>query len=760
MAIGRSSIRFSTKQTVYRREGMLPYVGFENTEDMPEGWRFDIKRWCSFFDLRLPRMPRLADPSIQGVSESEYFKSGVGSVDLGDCKMVSIEELFCNHERHWIPYTNPGYYYRFKTPHYLYGDHSRIQYLSSTDDKDGRNYLLLDGELATGTPVLASSFKRHPITRTPYYNTRVNKMSHFTGIYVDGEEQETVTLLGKIRWENVDFTKKEFIVDSTIEGQTSLRFNRNYIEQIGVVPVVHQDLAACEILGMSNGASYQVYYLRNFPVIADDSFHLYVAEVSTWEEWTRMDTWFDLINSTLSKRYFVDRDLGIVYFGSGVAGSVPALGTYIVVTYQTTIRVEYEEEGQPSRISAWLADTSPVVQHINQGFVCITHDQLEAAQIVLSIDKPVIPFTYAPREYGPITIGADYAVLKATVTSISGTPIPNIEVGFTMKPTSVGYLAGGTDATSVTNGRGQAFTSYQPPVSADELGFYSTTVRTSTNPYYPNHKDIIINSTDTGLSGLEDEIYLYQILKDDILLGYDTVDEWVYYNLDAPAWVVDATTYARWKAECILEYDLRGWAGVQPDGTIIGRKVVTYKIDPITDNYDPYALNPITGMPGAVMPVRPVLVEKIVDSGDAYYGLWRAIYPEDAVPDPGPDDHSNNLGGYWLASTRLVTFQAHCFSPYYNRIIYSNEIVARISVPDYMLGVYINEYLQKIPFGWKLPTDTDNVAAGLNGITFITINPFAGPYKIIDLVHGTTSDDWASDPFNSLGFQFNVNIPD
>ena len=77
-------------------------------------------------------------------------------------------------------------------------------------------------------------------------------------------------------------------------------------------------------------------------------------------------------------------------------------------------------------------------------------------------------------------------------------------------------------------------------------------------------------------------------------------------------------------------------------------------------------------------------------------------------------------------------------------------------MPNYLLGEYVNEYMQKIPFGWKLPTDTDNVAAGLNGATFITVNPHSGPYKIIDLVHGEASEDWASAPFKSLGFQFEI----
>jgi len=756
MTVGRPSINFSTQQTVYFRESTKPYVGFEHLNNIPEGWRFDIKRWCSPFDLRLPNLPRLSDASIQGVQESEYFKSGVGSIESYDCYIESLDELFRDHERHWIPIILNGHYFRYHTPHFLYGDHSRVQYIDPDDNKDSKNYILLEQEPGLSTSILATSFKRHPTTRTPYPYITAKQVHSFSGLHVDTVEQETVSPVGKINWDNVDITKKEFIVDSTQEGITSLRFNRDYTRQIGVEPVVFQDLAASELLGISNGSVYQVYYLKNFPVLADSTFHLYIVDTSTWEEWIRVDTWFELSNTVLTNRYFLDKDLGIVYLGSAAAGGVPPIGRYIVARYTTTLRIEYEEENQPRKISAWLADTSPVVQHINQGFVCITHDQLEAATIKLDIDKAMIPFTYDPREYGPVYAGADYAILKSTIESAGGVAVPNIEVGFTMTPTSIGYLAGSTASTAVTNGRGEAYTSYQPPVSADQLGFYTTTVRASNHPSYTSHKDVIINMTETGLAGKEEEIYLFQILKDDILIGYDTVDEWIYDNMTAPSWVVDATTYVQWKSEVVAEYDLRDWDGVQPDGSIIGRKVVTYKIDPSTDNIDPYAINPITGDFGAVVPVRPDLVEKITTVGDAYYGLWRAIYPEDAVPDPEPDDSNNNLGGYWLASTRLVTFQAHCWSPYYNRIIYSNKIIARVSMPDYLLGEYVNEYLQKVPFGWKILTDTDNVAAGLDGATFITVNPHSGPYSIIDLVSGGTSEDWASAPFKSLGFQFEI----
>jgi hypothetical protein len=74
-----------------------------------------------------------------------------------------------------------------------------------------------------------------------------------------------------------------------------------------------------------------------------------------------------------------------------------------------------------------------------------------------------------------------------------------------------------------------------------------------------------------------------------------------------------------------------------------------------------------------------------------------------------------------------------------------------------MLGVYINSLGEKVPFGWKLIEDDNNVAAALDGATFITINPFSGPYPIIDLVDNTgLTGDWADAPFRVANFTFTI----
>jgi hypothetical protein len=661
-----------------------------------------------------------------------------------------------------------------------------VQYISNEENIDNRNTLLLSYEPNQSTPIIAASYRRDLRNGTIEYYKKINHVYRFSGIWENSIEKDTVSDLGKIYWDNIDTNKKEFILDFSKRNQISLLFNKDYTKTFGVIPDVYNDLGACKIIGTSNGANYQIFYLEHFPIIPND-FKLYIADSSSWEEWTRAETWFDLINTDSyanRKKYYLDKDLGIIYFGDKL--NRPDIGKYIVCKYTVGLRIEYEEQDKKLNIIGYNANTNPINQHINQGFICITHEKIEPASITLSINKKVIPFTYNPKAYGPITIGSDYAILKANVRSYSDIPVPDIEVEFKMTPNNLGYLDEASNSFGITNSNGDAYTSYQPPTSAEDLGYYITNttssekIRTSTHPSYTSHKDVIISNKNADLIGRENNIYTYQILKDDLLLGYDNVSDWIDSNMTIPAWVynddsdIQDANIEKWKSEVILKYNLKDWleengpSGIKSDGSISGRKVICYKtvaqtykttepkgiIDNGTDNYDSNAINPVTGESGAIVPIRPVLVEKITDESDEFYGYIRLIFPEDAIIDPDPTDSNVNVAGYWIVCTKNIEFQAKCWSSRYNRYIYSNKIIATITLPEYLLGEHIINNINKIPYGWRLLSDDSNVAAGLNGATFLTINPTSGPYEIIDLTTGVAigTDIWATAPTRSISF--------
>lgn len=745
----RSSINVSTKQVVYSIENYQQCVGFERAVDLPTGWLFDIKRWGSIFDLRLPTLPRLAINSLQGVNPSEFFQCGVGSVYYKDCIVDTIRPVLYEYDSVWCPIIKPGKYFRYQTELHLYSDRSRVQHVDPRDNQNNRNCAVLDAVPDYLHPVSLVNYSRHPVSGDPTICTRVSHVSKFTGKFENGIELETRSISGGVNWNNVDINKKEFIIDTSKESESFIRLNKNYIFRVGVTPSSIADFGACYSFGPSNGQDYQVFYTKYFPVVSDD-FMLYATDGTTSVLLERVDSWFDLINTEAQNKYFLDSDLGIIYLGDAAHGGIPALGHYLVGAYSVTLRLEYEEVLKNRDICAHNANINPISQSINQGFICITNKQFNAYNIQLKLNKSLIPFT-VPREYGPIYVGSDYGVLKATVTDIDGTPIPDIEVGFTMSPI-VGFLSSGSVSASITNGKGVAYSAYQPPTSADSLGIYSNVVNPSDTP---GSDDLLIKAEDINVTSDASNIYLYKILKDDILMGYENVQDWIYYHVDMPSWVVDAETYTQWQSEVIAEYDLKDWNGIQPDGSIPGRKVLVYQINGL-DNIDASAINPITGEYGAVMPVRPTGISKITDTEDENYGYWKLTYGSGVLETISQDKNPLSIGGYWVAMPRLVTFQAHCYSRYYNRIIYSNKVTARISLPQYLLGVYTDSLLRNIPFGWKLRSDIDNISAGLDGATFISINPRSGPYEILDLIHSTATDTWASSPQDSLGLKFNV----
>lgn len=764
-SIYRPYTLFDTKQEVYYRASTQPFVGFERTEDLPEGWLFDIKRWSSLFDLKLPVMPRLHDPSTQGLPEWDYFESGVGSTKT-DLLVRSIEERFIDHERLWLPQIDHGWYYRYRTDYFYYSDNSRVQYIDPTENESGRNVVTLEAEVEPSKPILAASFTRDNEFSISLYDVRCKQMGEFSGLWAAGEQLDTTLPATQLPiWANVDTTKREFVVDRSVDGVTKLLFNDDYIESVGVTPASIQDFGTGDILGASTGASGQLFKLKRFPVIPS-TFSLYVvdADASTWEEWTRVDTYQDLVDymdlpyAYGNKYYYLDKDLGRVVLGDAESG-IPPFGHYLVAIYDVTFRIEYEEKDCSTNIEAWDADCSPVTQTTNQGFVCISHEELEPASISLKISKNLIPLE-DPAVYGPLYVGNDYATLRAEVLSSTDTPVPNVEVEFSLTPSSIGAIGGSSNGLgyATTDGNGHAYTFYQPPVDAEEMGFYASSEDAVQGD------QLHLDNPEAGLT-LDDDIYLYKVLKDDPFLGM-TFHDYLVDNLPTPPWWADPVTYPHqyeiWKDQMVQLMQLAEW-DVSPNPN--GRKVIVY-------NWSATAINPVLGGAGAFIPTRPLSVDA---SGGVLTYPTGALLPSDPYYMMAYPPYFQDIGAYWVAATKYIEFRASCWSTFYNRRIYSNIIRARIQLPRYLLGEYVNEQLYKIPFGWKLYQDGErNHAAGLDGATFLTINPHSGPYQIVDLVIDSDDDgvpdywdpyeyqdqsftgDWASAPWSGISFKVTV----
>lgn len=750
--LDRPTLYFDTWQYVYERASAKPYVGFEHLSDTPKGFRFDIKRWCSNFDLRLPTMPRLANPSIQGIDVETYFKCGVGNEKI-DLIVDSVEEASLDHRRLWLPQVRHGSYFRYNDDYFYYGDNSVIQYVDPANDQEDRNVVELAREPMPSKPIMAASFRRKMPSRAIVYTKRVSQVPSFTGQYINGHEIQTyIPATQTILWDYIDATKKEFVVDRRYADKIYLRFNRDYIEHVGVTPEKLTDFGACDVLGQSDLSEFQLFYLQQFPVLPE-TFKLYIVDDvnNTWEEWTRVESYHELLLAAAEivvgpypygqKLYYLDRDLGRVIFGNAITG-IPPSGTWIVAEYDVTLRIEYEEDKYSTDVVAWKADTNPISQAINQGFVLITHEPIEAAKITLEINKePIAGVAGVDNLYGPVYIGNDWAQLMATVTNINDVPVPNTEVNFYMSP-SVGFIGG--DATGpafgVTSNGGQAFTFYQPPLDAEAIGYYATNPDAITSNVW-----LQLDTPDTALE-LLDDIYLYQVLKDDPLLGMH--EDYVEDSLPTPPRWADPDTapvmYEQWRENNIVDLGLERWSVNTTSGRPNGRKVVVYK-------YDASATNPITGDSGAFAPVRPT---EITNNGSKLRFPAGSLLPFDPVDPAQTEPYNHDIGAYWVVGAFYITFWATCWSPYYNKVIKSNEIKIKIILPRYLLGEHVNDQMNKLPLGWKIQeSEALNHAAGLDGATFLTINPVDGPYPIIHWFDEAVEEEWAQAIMSTVAFK-------
>lgn len=129
----------------------------------------------------------------------------------------------------------------------------------------------------------------------------------------------------KLMTSGEDLVEFELIEDLTIpKGCTGLEKDDhgNYLYK---ALVEHGSSVYSDIIGTSNGASYQDFTLSYYPVIVD-SIQVFVRSEYDIEEWERVSNFID--SDVSSKQYMVevtDNDYVKVMFGSGYSGMIPPI---------------------------------------------------------------------------------------------------------------------------------------------------------------------------------------------------------------------------------------------------------------------------------------------------------------------------------------------------------------------------------------------------------------------------------------------------
>lgn len=648
------------------------------SDNPPPGWRWDYRHLAEDLVQETLPAPGLKSSHLGRLPEWYWDNGPPEGKTRESLKVEEVLPLFRKERDRWVPQIHRGPVNIHRDFQYLFSDDSVVETLSwSSVDVGQRSTHTLSRDLRANSPISACIYRRVEGENLPWRN--YVRRQRFTGL-LDSSGSERLTREGDtIYWSAVDTTKSEF-VSYVYDDSVRLIFNKHAGETITSTSAITEldDFNDLEYLGDASGEDSQKLTSKYYPLSDDAYLEVYVVDTSadTWQQYTVVSSF------TGANQVKVDTDLGILTFGSvSSGGTPPSIGQAVYLRYRTVPRIEYEEDGYGNHLSAVDADVNPLGQVLNRGFVVLSRGESDIAEITLETTKPVYGGTQ--DSYGPVYVGSDYAPLIATVYSSSGEVVPNVEVTFNLLSTPFfGSLAGfGNRLQKRTAHDGTARTSYIPPVSADDLGVYAFSV---------SGGNTITVGRDIYFDDAQD-VYTYHVLKDDPVVGKAGADT--------------AAGEVEWNA-----------------GPPNGRKVVLYK-------WSTSAINPVSGSLGAYVPIRPA---SITDGNVLTYS--------DTLESPDPSSSSTNLGAYWLVSDRYMVVQAVAYSPRYNRTIYSNQMSLRVALPDYMKGSYVNDSLQEIPFGWRLTGAGYDVASAVDGATYITINPVAGPYPIVDIIGGETWD--------------------
>lgn len=731
-------VQVDTTQVIYDDNTRTPLIGPNSPDDeytfVP--WKWDERMWTSeYFENTERAISTLGDQEIRGVPE-DHWQSGVGSnaIDLEVLRAISLRQ---ESQERWTTEVRHGEYYKFYRPRHLFADRSEVQFIDNTENENlggaDRNVLQLSEIPKYGSPIIALMWTRNDLDE-PVLFRFIQKRMQFTGIYDEDGEQDTIDDDGNIIWAAVDTSKKEFVVQWTGDKTTppKLYFNQDYTFLLGRASISDvDDLGYCDFLGEGQGTEEnQVLFTDYFPILDNDELKLYELDGAVITEMVRWTSDYESGVDPVPD-YVIDTNRGEVTFPTEVNGDEtdivpPAHGVEIYAVYRPIIEVEYEPETCNNFLTAPYINLSPIRTSTNRGFLYLTERELRVAYLVLSADAPLI------REdtYGPLYLGADYCFLVATAYNNRGQPVPGVDVSFYLDSADDGLINGAVALVdsaiiATTDAEGKARVVYNSPRSIESVGQYLVHVN-------DGREQSELIPVYTGItSEYLSTLFVYQVFND------DGMQQW---------------------------YDVAGAEDDEEPGHG-GRKVVLYRRTIAaelgggesvgSDRFpgDADDIHPRTGEAGDVvnvwMPLRPteIIGGKLVfkDGGGTPVDL---PWTEDPTGDPG------NLVAYWISGGKRVPAHAKCFSFLYNDWINSNDIELQVDVPPYMTGVYVTEDDKEIPYGFRL-YDDHSPASGLDGATFLSINPRAGKWPII-WDGSELADEEDAYPFHVLGHEFTV----
>ena len=483
-------------------------------------------------------------------------------------------------------------------------------------------------------------------------------------------------------------------------------------------------------LGMIRFAKYEEASSRLLNELATEDILLTLADATEFPEKGRVSIGGEEIQ-------YSGRDENILYnlvrvspadhaIGAEVvtvqSGATPTTDYVVSAAYVTTPRIEYEPKDFSSLLVADNLTVHPLRNPASNGIVHISRIPLEIEDLILTVDKPNL----GGGVYGPVDIGSDYALLTATATGYGELPLAGLRITIDETESVFAGLLNGApeDYTGISNQDGEVMATFAPGGNLSLAGEI-------VDSFDVVDLDTVKLTVNKKLYGLDiEDVTVFVITKDDPSVGavgiftdgvyvasspysgaianitgttlrinnqsttYPAIDRYPAGFFDGGTLYVRDTSGNDFSATIMAwrdgEFHINtamsivgtiAWVRVlAPDWEVWdanlknGRKRVIY-------TYSPTAINPVTGVEGAYNPVNPTSIE-VTDN--------QTIFTFDyALIEPDASDVTENVGGYWLAVDHLISFRAYADSPLSGRRIYSNIVKLRVSLPDYLSGVYL-----------------------------------------------------------------------
>jgi hypothetical protein len=340
------------------------------TEKKITPWKWDETLWNLPQDVKSQAyIASIFDAAESGINHS-HSVNGIGDND--DLKLLEVKKEIIDDVEKWTPVINHGYYYVDNQERYLFADSRQAEIFRHDSIYSGLQYLELSQTPKYTTPITVNSYIWNKNLKRYEIAENFRKKLEFTGTLVSGEELQTINDDYLFVLENIDTTKKEFLMNPNIDSGEYLYLNQSYTTWVGD----NSYFSGLEFLDLDTTYNESgVFHTQYSPVDSTSGLYIWVdSGTYTPEEWTMIDADTEFTPGP-AKEFKVDEVLGLIIFGNysdiftDGSGLIPDTTWTIGGAYSKSLLVEYEVLNTDNLVDGNTANLNPLYNPSASGFV-------------------------------------------------------------------------------------------------------------------------------------------------------------------------------------------------------------------------------------------------------------------------------------------------------------------------------------------------------------------------------------------------------